>query len=127
MILIDTSVWIDHISTADTVLQLILERDKILSHTLVIGELAIGNLRHRDRILKLMHKFPQAIVARDEDVLEFIAIHKLFGSGSGIGYIDAHLLASTQLTPETKLWTRDKRLLAAAERLGLAWDGSRLN
>ncbi len=73
----------------------------------------------------MLHEPQPAIIARDEDVLELITRHKLFGLG--IGYIDAHLLASTRLTPETKLWTRDKHLLAAAEYLGLAWDGSRLN
>lgn len=125
MILVDSSVWIDHFSTADTVLELVLKQGKVLSHPFVTGELAVGNLRPRAGVLRLLHEPTPAIVAHDEDVLEFIAIHKLFGLG--IGYIDAHLLASTQLTPEAKLWTRDKRLLSAAEHLGLAWDGSRLN
>lgn len=125
MILVDSSVWIDHFATMDTLLQLQLEQNKVLSHIFVIGELAMGNLQSRASFLKALHNRAFAVLAHDEDVLEFVSNHKLFGSG--IGYIDAHLLASTQLTPETKLWTRDKRLLAVAERLGLAWDGSRLN
>ncbi len=125
MILVDSSIWIDHFATADAILQLNLDQRKVLSHPFVIGELAMGNLQPREQTFWLLYKFPAAIVAHDEDVLKYVALHKLFGSG--IGYIDAHLLVSTQLTPETKLWTRDKRLLAAAERLGLAWEGSRLN
>ena len=125
MILVDSSVWTDHFAATDTLLQLKLEQELILSHPFVIGELAMGNIQPRASFLKALQDNPFARVAQDEDVLEFVIRHKLFSSG--IGYIDAHLLASTQLTPETKLWTRDKRLLAAAERLGLAWNGSRLN
>lgn len=117
MILVDTSVWIDHFRHADPTLSQLLSQLQILSHPFVIGELALGSLRQRDMILEALRGLPSALVARDDEVHAFIDQHSLFGIG--IGYIDAHLLAATLLTPGAQFWTRDKRLRNAALRLGV--------
>jgi predicted nucleic acid-binding protein len=115
MILADTSVWVDHLSSGDHRLVEPLEQSQVLMHPFVLGELALGSLRQRDLVLGSMQDLPQAIVATDKEVLAFIEHRALFGLG--IGYVDAHLLASVRLTAGASLWTRDKRLLAVAERL----------
>ncbi len=118
MILVDTSVWIDHFRRTEARLAECLNRREVLSHPFVIGELALGNLRQRDVILDAMQDLPRADIATDEEVLRFIDQHKL--SRRGIGYIDAHLLVSTRLMPNAVLWTRDKKLHGATARLALA-------
>jgi len=118
MILVDTSVWIDHLRSGDTVLAALLERGQVLAHPFVVGELALGSLRQREVVLESLQNLPQVKVATDMEVLHFISSHALFGLG--IGYVDIHLMAAVQLTPGTSLWTRDKRLHAAAETLGFA-------
>lgn len=117
MILADTSVWVDHLRHGDAELKGLLNTGQVLTHRVVIGELALGNLQNRDIVLDTLKNLPQATNATDEEVLHFVAHHAL--SGTGIGYIDAHLLAAVQLSPGTSLWTRDKRLLAESVRLGL--------
>ncbi len=118
MILIDTSVWIDHLRSGDWALMQLLNKGQVLTHPFVIGELALGNLRQRQVIRDTLVDLPRASVASDDEVLGFIGQGELFESG--IGYIDAHLLAATRLTADATLWTRDKHLRAAAHRLGLA-------
>jgi predicted nucleic acid-binding protein len=118
VILVDTSVWVDHLRQGDNILVRLLASGQVLAHPFVVGELALGNLQQRKTILASLQDLPQANVATDQEVVHFIERHGL--AGLGIGYIDAHLLASTQLTSGSLLWTRDKRLLRAAERLGLA-------
>ena len=117
MILVDTSVWVDHLRQGDAELKGLLSAGQVLTHRFVIGELALGSLQNRDTVLDALKNLPQTTYATDEEVLHFIARHALFGSG--IGYIDAHLLAAVQLSPGASLWTRDKRLLAESVRLGL--------
>lgn len=117
MILIDTSIWVDHLRSGDETIAKLLEAGRALAHPFVIGELALGKLRQRKIVLAYLHDLPQATVATDQEVLRFIEQHVL--TGFGIGYIDVHLLASTQLTVGSSLWTRDKRLISAADRLGL--------
>lgn len=117
MILVDTSVWIDHLRSGDSVLVSLLNTRQVLAHPFVIGELALGNLRQRDVILDTLNDMPRAKIASDEEVLTFINQNKLYGLG--VGYIDAHLLTSVRLNPGTLLWTQDKRLSAAAQQLGL--------
>ncbi len=95
-----------------------LGRVEILIHPAVIGELALGSLRRRRNVLRTLDELPSALVATDSEVVVFVEAHRLFGLG--IGWVDAHLLASAQLTPGATLWTRDRRLRAAAQRLGLA-------
>lgn len=118
MILVDTSVWINHLRNNDPHLVRLLTGNSVLGHPFVRGELALGNLRQRNEILSALENLPQAAVAFDNEVNFFIEQHALFGLG--IGLIDAHLLASTRLSGNTRLWTQDKRLLAAALRLNLA-------
>ncbi len=118
MILVDTSVWVDHLRAGDRALARLLAAGTVLAHPFVIGELALGDLRQRDLILSDLNDLPRIGVATDQEVLHFIGQHALFGCG--IGYIDAHLLASVRLVAGASLWTRDKRLAGAAERLGLA-------
>jgi len=118
LILVDTSVWIDHLRQGDAVLAGLLDRGRVLGHPFVIGELATGGLRQREIILHALRRLPQAVIAHDPEVLDFIERESL--SGSGLGYIDVHLLAAVRLTPDALLWTRDRRLLAAATRLSVA-------
>jgi predicted nucleic acid-binding protein len=96
----------------------LLDTGQILAHPFVIGELALGNLRQRQLIAGSLADLPRTIVASNQEVLHFIGRHRLFESG--IGYVDTHLLAAVQLTPDTTLWTRDKHLHHVAERLELA-------
>jgi len=118
VILVDTSVWIDHFRRTDPDLVALLGRSAVLVHPFVIGELALGSLRQADLIIEALQDLPQVRAARDAEVLPFIRRQGL--AGSGIGYVDAHLLAATRLTPGTLLWSRDRRLSAQAERLGVA-------
>jgi predicted nucleic acid-binding protein len=106
---------------------MLLDRGNVLCHPFVAGELAMGNLSNRDTVLKDLQELSKPVVGEHEEVLRFVQQHRLFGTG--IGYIDAHLLVATQLTPDAWLWTRDKRLLAVAEKLGLAMpaDSGRTN
>ena len=117
MILVDSSVWIDHFRHDDPTLSTLLNKRQVLTHPFVIGEMALGGLRQRDVILDALCGLSSAQVATDKEVQAFIDHHKLFGIG--IGYVEAHLLAGTLLSVGAKLWTRDKRLRNAAFRLGL--------
>ncbi|MBM3569139.1 MAG: type II toxin-antitoxin system VapC family toxin [Alphaproteobacteria bacterium] len=119
MILVDTSIWADHIRSADETLGDLLESKQALMHPCVLTEIALGKLPRRSAILSAMEKLPQAKIATDSELLDYIERHRLFGSG--IGFVDTHLLAATRLTHGALLWTRDKNLLRVAERLGLAW------
>lgn len=118
MILVDTSVWIDHLRASDQALAGLLDHGAVLAHPFVIGELALGNLRQREIVLNALSDLPHANLATDMEVLNFIHRRRLFGRG--IGYIDAHLLAAVQLTAGTELWTKDQRLHGVAVYLGLA-------
>jgi predicted nucleic acid-binding protein len=118
VILVDTSVWIDHLRAGDATLIEFLNRCRVLIHPYVIGELALGSLRQREVILAALQNLPSVTVASEDEVMRFIAQQKLFGMG--IGYVDAHLLAAVRLTPASSLWTRDKRLANVAENLGLS-------
>jgi predicted nucleic acid-binding protein len=118
VILVDTSVWIDHLYGGDQALGALLSAGRILTHPFVIGELALGNLRQRHRVLSALQDLPAANVASRIELMAFIDRERPFGLG--IGYVDAHLLAAVRLTPEASLWTRDKRLLDAAKRLSVA-------
>jgi len=119
MILVDTSVWVDHLRASDSTLVRLLGSNQVLIHPFVVGELACGNLRNRTEVLNLLQDLPQATVATDREVLFLIGHHELMGRG--IGYVDAHLLASVTLNSPAGLWTRDRRLRMAAETLNLAY------
>jgi predicted nucleic acid-binding protein len=119
VIIVDSSIWIDHLRRRNERLSQLLIAGQALAHPYVVGELAMGNLSPRDEILNLLATLPQAAIASNAEVLDFIETKRLFGSG--IGYIDAHVLASARLSA-VALWTRDKRLLAIAAGLGLGPD-----
>lgn len=119
MILVDTSVWVDHFRAGNETLSRLLDAALVLSHPFVAGELALGNLRQREAVLNALSDLPCAIVATAPEVLRFIEGHTLFGRG--MGYVDVHLLAGVQLTAGAKLWTNDKRLCELATELGLAF------
>ena len=118
MILVDTSVWIDHLRSGSDLLARFLDASQVLTHPFVIGELALGAMRQRGTVLDPLSNLPRAELATDVEVLNFISRQSLFGRG--IGYIDVHLLASVRLTAGAALWTRDKRLQSVADELGLA-------
>jgi predicted nucleic acid-binding protein len=111
MILVDTTVWVDHLREGAPALAAALEQGTVLTHPFVLGELACGNLKNRGEVLQLL--------GTDAEALEFIERRALMGRG--IGYIDVHLLASVVLDGSARLWTRDKRLAAVAEVLELAY------
>lgn len=117
MILVDTSVWVDHLRTNDEDLVALLKANRVVTHPFVIGELACGSLRNRKEVLRLLRDLPKMPVAHDDEALFFIERHALMGRG--MGYIDAHLLAATTLADPARLWTRDKRLKKIAMTLAL--------
>jgi predicted nucleic acid-binding protein len=114
MILADTSIWINHLDKSNEVMSRLLHEDKIVLHPFVVGEIALGNLKNRKLILGSLQKFKALAIADEQDVLELIDVHGL--SGVGIGYVDTHLLASAALA-NARLWTLDKQLAAAAQKL----------
>lgn len=123
MILADTSVWIDHLRYGDTLLARLLNDGAVLAHPWVTGELALGNLSQRADVIGLLRGLPQATVASDDEILTLIEWEVL--PGTGIGYVDAQLLAATRLTTDATLWTRDKRLSALSAKLGMEFTGER--
>jgi len=118
LILVDTSVWVDHLRRGDPKLVDLLERSIVIMHPFVVGEIACGSLHDRVSILELLQDLPAAALAEGDEVQRFIERHALHGKG--IGYVDVHLLASVALTEGAKIWTRDKKLRLVAETLGCA-------
>lgn len=118
MILVDTSVWVDHLRRGDAGLSTSLETARVLAHPFVVGEIACGSLSDRTVVLELLRDLPMAAVAEAEEVLDFIDRQRIHGKG--LGYVDVHLLASVVLTPGARLWTRDRRLREIAMSLGCA-------
>jgi predicted nucleic acid-binding protein len=119
LILVDTSVWVDHLRSGDPGLVDLLEQSIVIMHPFVVGEIACGSLRDRGSILELLQDLPAAAVAEGDEVLQFIESRVLHGKG--IGYVDVHLLASVALTERAKLWTRDKKLRLVAQMMGCAY------
>jgi predicted nucleic acid-binding protein len=119
LILVDTSVWVDHLRRGDARLASLLESASALIHPFIIGEIACGSLRERETVLELLQDLPMATVADSDEVLVFIERHRLHGKG--IGYVDVHLLAAVALSEGATLWTRDKRLQSVSKALGCAY------
>jgi predicted nucleic acid-binding protein len=115
VILVDTSVWVDHLRSSDAILVGRLNDGLVLTHPFVIGELALGSLKRRKAVLDALGDLPRATTATDEETLTFIDRHAL--QGMGIGYVDAHSPAAVALTPHCTLGTTDKRLQPAARRI----------
>lgn len=116
MTLVDTSVWVDHLRRGNAHLGRLLEDGLVLTHPFVVGELALGRMRRRPQILGLLGELPRAEAAQHGEVLEFVERHGL--AGSGIGWVDVHLLVSAALSG-AGIWTLDRRLAVAAQRLSL--------
>jgi predicted nucleic acid-binding protein len=117
MILVDTSIWIGHLRKGNDALALFLEQGRVVTHPFVIGELACGSIANRHEVLRLLEALPGIGVAEHAEVLHLIERKRLLGQG--IGWIDAHLAASALLA-RARLWTADRRLLRAAESLGIS-------
>ncbi len=120
MILVDTSVWVDHLRVGEPALAHLLDHGLVLAHPWVTSELALGHLSQRHEILGLLTGLPSAEIATDAEVLGLIEAEQLYGLG--VGYVDVQLLAATRLTADARLWTADKRLAVVARRLGLLAD-----
>lgn len=119
MILVDTSIWVDHLRRGVPQLGSALDRGLVLGHPWVTGELSLGGLTQRESILELLAQLPQASLVTPDELLTFVATERL--SGVCIGYVDVQLLASTKLTHDAVLWTQDRRLQSAASRIGIAF------
>ena len=120
MIIVDTGIWVDHLKVPNPQLAKLSERLEALLHPFVLGELALGSLPKRRRLLERLSILPQPPVARHDYVMILIEAERLFATG--IGYVDAHLLASARLLPGSRVWTGDKRLRAQAERLCVSYE-----
>lgn len=118
MILADTSIWADHLRLADVRLSELLAEGEVLMHPFVLGEIALGYVKKREMVFEGLQELPAMHVADPDEVLHLIENRELVGVG--IGYVDAHLLAAALVTRGCHLWTRDKRLHAAATRLNVA-------
>jgi predicted nucleic acid-binding protein len=118
MVLIDTSVWVEHLRDGTIGLEALLNEGHVVCHPFIVGELACGNLKNRAEILKLLQALPMAIHAEHGEVMQFIENYSLMGKG--LGYIDVHLLASAILT-KVPLWTLGSKLKRISSKLGLEY------
>jgi predicted nucleic acid-binding protein len=118
MVLVDTSVWVEHLRSGSNGLESLLNNDSVVCHLFIVGELACGNLSNRVEIFTLLQALPQAIHAEHGEVMHFIENYSLMGKG--LGYIDMHLLVSAILT-KVPIWTLDKKLKEVSSKLGLEY------
>ena len=118
MILVDTSIWVEHLRHGSEELTALLKKVEVFSHPFVLGELSCGNLKNRREVLTLLQELPTATIAENEEVLELIEARKLMGHG--IGWVDAHLLASAILSG-SPLWTADRKLRSLTATLGVLY------
>jgi predicted nucleic acid-binding protein len=121
LIVIDTSIWVDHFSTGVGGLETLVSFGQVLNHPFVTGELAVGDPRDWGRFGRLLRALPVAQIASETEFLDFVASENL--AAKGLGFVDVHLLASCRLRPGTRLWSRDKRLARFADALGFGWNG----
>lgn len=122
MLLVDTSVWSDHLRRHDPAMASRLAAGEVLAHPFVIGEIACGSFPRRSETLSLLHSLPSAPLLAQAELLGFIERHAL--AGKGVGFVDIHLLASAMVA-NARLWTRDRRLAQAAAGLDVAVGGRR--
>jgi predicted nucleic acid-binding protein len=121
MVLTDTSIWIRFLANREPYaegLDRLLDRDQVLRHDLVYGELLIGDRAGRRKLLAEFERIPAAVTVPHREVVEFVQYRKLHGRG--IGWIDVHLLASA-IVGQCQLWTADSRLAAIALEFGVAY------
>ena len=116
MVLIDTSVWVSHLRHGNSRLQKLLQEGRVAIHPFIIGELACGNISNRTEIISLMQSLPMLDLVEHEELLLFIEHNKMMGSG--LGFVDVHLLAAAMLAG-IPLWTQDKKLKQACSLLGI--------
>ncbi len=116
-VLVDTNIWIDHFNRRDEELSKLLHQREVVTHELVIGELACGNLSKRDLVLEYLREIPTTADVAVEEAIQLVETRQIYGTG--LGLIDCLLLASVLITPRTRLWTRDRRLAAVAVELGV--------
>jgi predicted nucleic acid-binding protein len=121
VILVDTSIWIDHLHQGNPAMFSLLAEGEVLLHPFVRQEICLGSLRDRGTVGEFLERLPEAPLASTDDVLVLIESHKLFATG--IGLTDVHLVASALLSDETLIWTRDRRLDAVATRLSISATG----
>lgn len=118
MILVDTSVWAEHLRSENRFLRRLLEEKRVRMHTFVLGELACGNLKRREATLDHLRSIPEAVLADHADAFHVLESRRLWGTG--VGWIDVHLLASALITP-CLLWTLDQSLNTAARALKISY------
>lgn len=118
MILVDTSVWIDHLHTEERALMELLEQTEVRCHPMAVAELALGTIKNRDRVIGLLNNLPGVTLATHGEVAHLLETRVLYGKGLSV--VGVHLLAAVQITEGVWLWTRDKRLRSAAKELGVA-------
>ena len=121
-VLVDTSIWVNHFRSSNSHLEGLLDNTEVVCHPLIIGELACGNIKNRNEILTLLSSLPMAPEVEYDEALEFIELNKLMGKG--IGFIDIMLLASSRLA-ELPIWTNDKKLKEAAQRIHISYKKKR--
>jgi predicted nucleic acid-binding protein len=121
-VLVDTSIWINHVRKSDPVLDGLLQEDRVVTHPFVIGELALGSIRSGDKVVANLLQLPCVSVVDQHELLVFIEAKKL--SGTGIGFVDASLLASAAIA-QVHFWTSDRNAAAIALRLDVAFQGAR--
>jgi len=119
VILVDTSIWIDHFHASEPSLVALLHNDQVGCHRSVIEELALGSIKQRDRVLALLESLQEFPVLTHKEVMARVDGRQLWGRG--LSAVDAHLLGSVLLVGGARLWTRDKRLLAACRDGGAAY------
>ncbi|MDH3377801.1 MAG: PIN domain-containing protein [Gammaproteobacteria bacterium] len=117
MVLVDTSVWVDHLRDGNPKLEQMLLDGDVICHPFVIGELACGNIKHRKEVLYLMESLPACRIATQNEFLRFVETHNLMGKG--VGFVDVHLLVSAKAS-DYLLWTADKALQTVASLLNLS-------
>jgi predicted nucleic acid-binding protein len=118
MVLVDTSIWIDHFNRSDPVLQFLLNEYEAAVHPYILGELACGTIKNRKEIFRLLSNLPTIETISSEEYFVFLEAHKLYGKG--LGFVDIHLLASSLVAPCT-IYTRDKVLLKAAHSFKIGY------
>jgi predicted nucleic acid-binding protein len=120
VILVDTSVWVEHLRRGNARLAGLLDQGQVACHPFVIGELMLGTFKNRTEVLDLLAELPAAQVVRHEDALTLVTQRALFGKG--LGWVDVHLVSSA-LVERVPFWTLDRRLAAVARALNAGWEG----
>jgi predicted nucleic acid-binding protein len=118
MVIVDTSIWVDHLRKGSLHLEKLLLEEQVACHPLIIGELACGNIKNRNEFLSLIQTLPMAPTINLDEFLYFIEQNRLMGKG--IGFVDIHLLAAARLS-EIPLWTCDKTLKSVSMELNIAY------